>query len=868
MSISQRDRKLMALVIAEMERLEGQQLNFGINNTRITVDFLTRSLSSDFTSRSLSSDLTPPTAAEVQAALDYQMKQGEIIEVEQGVYRSRIAETARCIRLVRQRFFDRSNQPRRIVDSMELVEAIRTEFRQRTRPNRRQVSIEELLDTGGVELDSKLKDSLRWAIEEGLGWKGAAAFQSRAFRSIYALSQRSNAADEAIVVAGDTGSGKTEAFLFPILARIAQEKKNLEDSHIHSGVGAVLVYPRIRLALNQLERIARILKLWELYGGPRLTIGIQNAHVPTLSNDQYNKSWNSARERYGAKIPDRAVVMDLMPCPFEPSPDVLAQLAQENLIEEGSQLVFEDIGEVQAANSDFPRLVSKEPRYWKPQSEGERTAHQEKLNNGVFDQLLVTKSALKRGRDDLRLIPDILIITNKSLSQYLLQPEFQHLWGLWSNEGGHKVAPPRFLVLDEIHLLSGLEGAHLSRLISRFQARVSLAAKELGMGTRYALPIGVSATLYDEAGFMAKILGIDPDEASSKITVRKPEDTDSIEKELADTEGRERYIFVRPHEIPNPEEPERRVGSMAAAIQIVMASMHNLMSRAEGRNLQYKGLAFFDSVNDVNLFEQFYNSRGSNSDLIQQGANTMRLWSIRTMHTCPLTKTSCKFSNLRGGEQVFYNSCPIFLAGDCWVFAEKWGWDDLLKVSRANYSGVYTDIQKSQLIPTTPVLEVGYDDDAIQFVYQHMAPNNVASFIQRRGRAGRNPEQSPVIVTLLWPYRSRDLFYFYRPNYLYEPSFDDIPLNSRNRHVQLTHAFLAIFDWLAIRQATVGWIGAPGEELSILSANYTTIGGESGSIPKSSGGYYKRRWELRQQRLTGWGSTILIRAEQEIQRYL
>lgn len=153
------------------------------------------------------------------------MSEGEVIEIEPKVYRTRVAETARCIRLVRQRFFDRNNKSQRISESMELVEAIRTEFRQRTRPNRGQVTIEQLLDDREARLDSDLKDSLRWTIEEGLNWNGAAEFQRRAFASIYKLSDSRNSEGDAIVVAGDTGSGKTEAFLFPILARIAQQKE-------------------------------------------------------------------------------------------------------------------------------------------------------------------------------------------------------------------------------------------------------------------------------------------------------------------------------------------------------------------------------------------------------------------------------------------------------------------------------------------------------------------------------------------------------------------------------------------------------------------------------------------------------------------
>lgn len=185
----------------------------------------------------------------------------------------------------------------------------------------------------------------------------------------------------------------------------------------------------------------------------------------------------------------------------------------------------------------------------------------------------------------------------------------------------------------------------------------------------------------------------------------------------------------------------------------------------------------------------------------------------------------------------------------------------MLKISEANYSGVKdVDLRKSHLIPTSPSLEVGYDDDTIQLVYQHMAPSNVAAFIQRRGRAGRNPDHSPVIITLLWPYRARDLFYFYRPNYLYKPSFDDIPLNARNRHVQLTHAFLGIFDWLAFQTEATGWPTVPDKIRQILSTNYTRVGNGRSSAAQ--------RWQLRKRNMISWGTAILDRMETQLRAYL
>ena len=50
-------------------------------------------------------------------------------------------------------------------------------------------------------------------------------------------------------------------------------------------------------------------------------------------------------------------------------------------------------------------------------------------------------------------------------------------------------------------------------------------------------------------------------------------------------------------------------------------------------------------------------------------------------------------------------------------------------------SGVAAD---ADIVVATASLEVGFDDDRVGAVLQHKAPHDVAQFLQRKGRAGRN----------------------------------------------------------------------------------------------------------------------------------
>mgnify|MGYP005737949353 CR=1 FL=1 len=87
------------------------------------------------------------------------------------------------------------------------------------------------------------------------------------------------------VITADTGSGKTEAACLPLIAGSAIDLLNHRDAQrtsIGLGVRAVLVYPRIRLAANQAQRLTGYLAaLSEKEGMPLVTIGLQNGDVPS-----------------------------------------------------------------------------------------------------------------------------------------------------------------------------------------------------------------------------------------------------------------------------------------------------------------------------------------------------------------------------------------------------------------------------------------------------------------------------------------------------------------------------------------------------------------------------------------------------------
>lgn len=722
---------MAALVLTALEELETAQINLGLYSTDVGIDALYNAAVRKEASL---------TQTEVEARLRTLIADGEVIEWRAGAFRSRIAETVRILRLLRQRFWTQ----RVLADAPLLVDDVRVEFRSRRRPNWAAAQLAEVIP-------NEVPAATAQAFQAAVGFPTISRFQAEALQQIFACAQRLNPDKESFIVAGDTGAGKTEAFLFPILLDIASEPP---DQQRQAGVRAVLVYPRIRLARNQLARLLRYTTQFEASGGPRLTIGIQNGDVPSGAGAicaRWTRRQDESRNWHQVPL-------------------------LESCIQGGCGVGrYWVAADDPAIDTSCPRLIC------------DACGH-------TIETLHITQAALAVSA------PHLLVITDVSLSQWLTREKYSHLWGLW--QGETVTVPPRFLVLDEVHLYERLKGAHIARLIKRFQARVQLVTSQnLRPGSLRARPIviGVSATLHDERRFLAKLLDIKPedDQDYARLKVIKPAEAD-----LDLTGGRERYIFIYPRTVsPTPRNPEYRVTDQTAAIQIVMAAMHNLKTDEE-----WRGLAFFDSINDLRQFQYNYAGDGGTTRPIGRStgpqemppANDAELWRIRTdQRRNGAPRPRCGGTCEDRARDASLYECPHFRAGDCWIFARQSGWDQPLRVASSVYAGSAAQLDGKDLIPTSPSLEVGYDDEDIHLVYQHKAPPNAASFIQRRGRAGRNPQDSPVIITLLWPHRRDDPFYFFRPQALYDPAFDDAPLNASNFNVQRTHTLLAFFDLLA-----------------------------------------------------------------------
>jgi len=113
-----------------------------------------------------------------------------------------------------------------------------------------------------------------------------------------------------VIVSTGTGSGKTEAFLYPIL----NDCLKMRDKGIPEGVMAIIVYPMNALAIDQLERLRNML------AGTGITFGMYVGTTPANENDLKNqvRPNQKTKESYLSKKADVLIKRTKeIVCPYE-----------------------------------------------------------------------------------------------------------------------------------------------------------------------------------------------------------------------------------------------------------------------------------------------------------------------------------------------------------------------------------------------------------------------------------------------------------------------------------------------------------------------------------------------------------------------
>lgn len=655
---------------------------------------------------------------EVAAALSRLEANGYLMLAADGRIRSRIAELAREVRYVKQRFKtdDADRRP-------FLVRSLKLEVRDRDKPVRS-------LDLDRVLSEAAASTPEAAAAAAGIGktlkrlWgekAQVAGFQARGMAAV--LSAWFGKGCETLAISADTGSGKTEAAVLPmIVAAAADAARGLR------GVRAVLTYPRVRLVANQAQRLARYMAaLSQEAGMPVVTLGMQVGQVPR----SFERIGDRDREAGWEIAGPGAVTFPFFSCPDCAS---AIHLRPNEGVDRADALV--------CTRCD-----------WR------------------FAGWIGSKEGLIRNP------PALFLPTADSLHQWLNDPQYAPLFG---DVPGF--AAPRALLADEIHLYTHIHGAQVGLALRRLAARAELNA---GDGRRM-VAIGMSATIGDPGATWGRLIG----RSDALVISPAPDET------KVNPRGREYFLFVQ----PEVESRGKDIAGASTTIQSLMCVAHG-MRRRTGDDGGYRSLVFLDSIDKLRRLHGAYMDAEENQELA----------ALRTR----------RYGDDIAGEPMTAccgepEGCDRFRDGECWWFAAndrrqrvaagRHPVGSCLTVARAPiFSGTTGAaeelIKDADVVFATSSLEVGYDDPDITLVYQHYAPQNLASFIQRKGRGGRGTDDRPITCATLSIYSPRDSWWFRRPHEMLAPAGFETPLNPDNFFVRRAQAVCAILDAFARRLA-------------------------------------------------------------------
>ncbi|MDE0031680.1 MAG: DUF1998 domain-containing protein [Deltaproteobacteria bacterium] len=255
-----------------------------------------------------------------------------------------------------------------------------------------------------------------------------------------------------LVIMTGTGSGKTEAFLLPILGKCADEARRRPDAFsAQPAMRALILYPINALVNDQLGRLRsmfgdpRIVKLFKGWGArpPRFARYTSRTPYPGVRTVAKDRTRLTAFGRFYADIQRRAQTDDT------------ARKLLRNLEEHGKW----------PAKPDFLEWFGEAGKHWQNAKTG---AFQRAVTLPDDSELLT--------RHEVQAAPPDLLVTNYSMLEYMLMRPIERPVFDSTREWLEGSPDEKFLVvLDEAHLYRGAAGAEVGLLLRRLRARLGIS---------------------------------------------------------------------------------------------------------------------------------------------------------------------------------------------------------------------------------------------------------------------------------------------------------------------------------------------------------------------------------------------------------
>lgn len=294
------------------------------------------------------------------------------------------------------------------------------------------VTIQNGIETASLE--DWMKEYFLLLAKAGIG-----VFPSPFAHQISAL--EAAARGENLFVSTGTGSGKTECFMWPLLAKMAAEARNSKESWAKRGVRTIIMYPMNALVSDQVSRLRRMI------GDP------DNKFIKIFRNTCGT----------GVRRPQFGMYTGRTPYPgAQPSTE------QDRKLERT------------LARMSFPQNDSEKEFFDHLLKEGKIPAkadmnqflqglHESKHIPNDDDAELITRFEMQQ------FCPDILI-TNYSMLEYmLLRPREQKIWNDTREWLASNWENKLLFVIDEAHMYRGSSGGEVALLIRRLFHKLGIS---------------------------------------------------------------------------------------------------------------------------------------------------------------------------------------------------------------------------------------------------------------------------------------------------------------------------------------------------------------------------------------------------------